>query len=343
MRERRPLFGLGVALASAAAFGTSGAFAKPLLIGGWSPGAVVTLRIGVAALVLFVPTVLALRGRWGALRSNLVVIVGYGLLAVAGCQFAYFNAVTHLSVGVALLLEYLAPVLIVGWFWLRGQRPRRLTIIGVVLSLVGLLLVLDVTGGAKVSLIGVLWGLAAAVGLVMYFLLADNVRDGLPPIALAGGGLAVATGSLGIAGFTGLIDMTRGAAQVDLAGRPVAWWVPILMISLVAAAFAYVAGIEAVHILGSKVASFVALTEVLFAVLFAWIVLAELPTMIQLAGGVLVVGGVVAVRADELRLGAPRRHAQQHLATGQVPPAAVDRPEVVGRAAGVTVPASSGL
>jgi drug/metabolite transporter (DMT)-like permease len=81
----------------------------------------------------------------------------------------------------------------------------------------------------------------------------------------------------------------------------VPWWVPILVIALVAAAFAYVTGIVAVRLLGPKVASFVALTEVLFAVLFAWIVLAELPAPVQLLGGVLIVAGVIAVRADESR------------------------------------------
>ena len=112
---RHPLLGLGIALVSAAAFATSGAFGKSLLVGGWSPGAVVTLRITLAALVLLGPALWSLRGRWQALRRNAWVVVGYGLTGVAGCQLAYFNAVTHLSVGVALLLEYLAPVLIVGW------------------------------------------------------------------------------------------------------------------------------------------------------------------------------------------------------------------------------------
>ena len=177
---------------SAAAFATSGAFGKSLLVGGWSPGAVVTLRITLAALVLLGPALWSLRGRWAALRRNAWVVVGYGLTGVAGCQLAYFNAVTHLSVGVALLLEYLAPVLIVGWLWLRHrQAPRRLTLAGVALAVAGLLLVLDVVGGASVSLVGVLWGLGAAVCLVLYFLLADHVDDDVPPLALAGGGLAV--------------------------------------------------------------------------------------------------------------------------------------------------------
>jgi drug/metabolite transporter (DMT)-like permease len=301
-RTHHPLLGLGVALVSAAAFATSGAFGKSLLVSGWSPGAVVTLRITLAALVLLAPALWSLRGRWPALRRNAWVVVGYGLTGVAGCQLAYFNAVTHLSVGVALLLEYLAPVLIVGWLWLRHrQAPRRLTLVGVALAVAGLLLVLDVLGGANVSLVGVLWGLAAAICLVLYFLLADHVDDDVPPLALAGGGLAVGAASLWLAALLGVLDLTRGAAQVPLGGNVVPWWLPVLVIALVAAAFAYVTGIAAVRLLGAKVASFVALTEVLFAVLFAWLVLAELPTPVQLLGGALIVAGLVAVRSDEAR------------------------------------------
>jgi drug/metabolite transporter (DMT)-like permease len=300
---RHPVVGLSVALVSAAAFATSGAFAKSLLVAGWAPGSVVTLRITLAALVLLVPTLLALRGRWAAMRRNAWVVVGYGLTGVAGCQLAYFYAVTHLSVGVALLLEYLAPVLIVLWLWGRHrQTPRRLTVLGVGLAVIGLLLVLDVVGaGATVSLVGVLWGLGAAVCLVLYFLLAAHVDDDVPALGHAGGGLAGGAVALWVAGLSGLLDTTRGAAEVVLSGIVVPWWVPILVIALVAAAFAYVTGIVAVRLLGPKMASFVALTEVLFAVLFAWIVLAELPAPVQLVGGVLIVGGVVAVRADEPR------------------------------------------
>ncbi len=315
MSQRHPAVGLGVALASAAAFGTSGAFAKSLLLGGWSPGAVVTLRVGIAALVLMVPTVLSLRGHWAALRRNAPLVVGYGLTGVAGCQLAYFNAVSHLTVGVALLLEYLAPVLIVGWLWVRqGQIPRRLTLIGVGLALVGLLLVLDLSGGATVNLVGVAWGLLAAVCLVLYFFLAGRTDDALPPVAFAGAGLVVGTVVLGAAGLTGLLDLTRGAPVVEIGSTATPWWTPILVLSIVAAAFAYVAGVAAVRMLGAKVSSFVALTEVLFAILFAWLVLGELPLPVQILGGVLIVAGLVAVRADEtraVRAEASERHTEE--------------------------------
>ena len=69
----------------------------------------------------------------------------------------------------------------------------------------------------------------------------------------------------------------------------------------VAAAIAYVAGIGAARLLGPKLATFVGLTEVVFAVLFAWLLLGELPTGLQLVGGALIVAGIALVRIDELR------------------------------------------
>ena len=144
--------GLWLALVSAAGFGTSGAFAKSLLEAGWSPGGAVTVRIGGAALALLVPAAVALRGNWRVLLRHRRMLGVYGLVAVAAVQFAYFNAVTRLSVGVALLLEYLAPVLLIGWAWVRhGERPTRVTIAGAALAIAGLGLVLVVTGSVAVA------------------------------------------------------------------------------------------------------------------------------------------------------------------------------------------------
>jgi drug/metabolite transporter (DMT)-like permease len=295
--------GLGLALASAATFGSSGAFAKPLLLAGWSPGAVVTARMAGAALALLPVVLFVLRGRWHLLRRNARFAAAYGVVAVALCQFAYFNAVERLSVAVALLLEYLAPVLIVGYLWARGKRPGRLTAAGVVLAMGGLLLVLDVLGGVRLSLVGVAWGLLAATGLVGYFLLSEHEHEeSLPPLALAWAGLVVGTAVLGLAGLLRLLPMHASTADVVVGGVELAWWVPVAELAVVAAAFAYAAGIGAVRHLGATLASFLMLTEVLFAIALAWLLLGELPGLVQLAGGVLIVAGVVAVRLEELRL-----------------------------------------
>ena len=160
--------GLGIALFSSAVFGTSGSFAKSMLETGWSPGAAVTVRLTGAALILAIPAVVVLRGRWHQLKDNWLTILLFGLIGVAGCQLFYFNAVARLSVGVALLLEYLAPVMIVLWLWISSRRkPRALTAAGALLSLGGLVLVLDLTGAVKVLLVGVGGGLAAGVCLLI--------------------------------------------------------------------------------------------------------------------------------------------------------------------------------
>jgi len=301
-QERTTRMGFGLALASAATFGTSGTFASALIGAGWSPGAAVTIRISIAALILTIPAIVMLRGRWQVLRRNIGMVTIYGLVAIAGCQVFYFNAVQHLSVGVALLLEYMGIVLVVGWLWIRsGQRPRRLTVAGSVLAMIGLVFVLDLIGDAHIDFVGVLWGLGAAVGLAVFFILSAKSDSELPPLAMASGGMTIGAITLLALGGLGALPMAANTDDVEFAGREVSWLVPVLGLSVIAAALAYVVAISAARILGSKLASFVGLTEVLFAVLFAWLFLGQLPTAVQLVGGVLIVAGVALVRIDELR------------------------------------------
>lgn len=299
---RALVVGLLLAVASAATFGTSGAVAKGVLVQGWTPAAAVTARIALGALVLAVPAARAMRGRWHLLRSTRtwVHVSLFGLLAVGGCQLFYFLAVTELSVGVALMLEYLGPILVVGWLWLvHRQRPRGLTLLGIGLSIAGLLLVLDVLGDVQVSTLGVVYGLIAAVGLAVFFVIGADDSSGLPAIMFSCLGMAVGAVMLGVAGVLRLVPFGMSTSDATLAGIEVPWWVPILWLGLVAAAFAYVTGIAASRRLGAKVASFVGLTEVMFAVLWAWLLLAELPAPVQLLGGLLILAGVVAVKIDE--------------------------------------------
>ncbi|QDY10890.1 EamA/RhaT family transporter [Micromonospora sp. HM134] len=296
--------GLALALLSAVTFATSGTFARSLIEAGWSAEAVVVARVGLAALVLAVPAVLALRGRAGVLRRNLGPVTVFGLLGVATAQACFFNAVRYLPVGVALLLEYLGIILVVGWLWLvHGQRPRRLTVVGSLAALVGLVLVLDLTGTGRLDPVGVLWGLGAAVGLAGYFVLAARVDADLPSVTMASGGMAVGAAVLALLGLVGVLPLRATFGAVDFAGQRTSWLVPIVGLSLVAAVVAYLTGIAATRILGARLSSFVGLTEVMFAVLIAWLVLGELPVPVQLAGGALIVAGVALVRLDELRAG----------------------------------------
>jgi drug/metabolite transporter (DMT)-like permease len=292
--------GLGLAVLSAATFGTAGTFATSLLDAGWSPAAAVTARVVIAAVALTIPALLVMRGQWWRVAGSSRSMVGYGLVAVAGAQLCYFNAVEHLSVGIALLLEYLATLLIVLWLWVRrGQRPRRQTMTGIVVVVAGLVLVLDLTGHQRVDLVGVLWGLGAAVGLATFYLLSAAGGDELPPIAMAWGGMTIGGIFLSLLGFAHVLAFHATTDDVQFLHHRTSWLVPVLGLALLAAALAYACGITAARILGAKLASFVGLSEVLFAALFAWLFLDQHLHASQIVGGVLVLVGIAIIRADE--------------------------------------------
>ncbi|HEX5813090.1 MAG TPA: DMT family transporter [Pseudonocardia sp.] len=294
-----PVSGWVLAVVSAASFGLSGAVGRGVMDSGWSAAAAVAVRVLVGAAVLIPIAVVQLRGRWHLVRRYLPLMAVYGAVPVAGCQLAYFTAVTHVPVGVALLVEYTAPLAVVGWLWLRqGQRPTRLTIVGAAVGALGLLLVVDLTGGTT-SLVGVLWALVAMVGAAFYFVLSSREVDGLPGTTLAAGGLLVGGLLLLVAGMAGLVPLTVSVAPVAYDGFTVAWWMPITVLGVVTAAAGYGCGIAATRSLGARLASFVALSEVLAALVFAALLLGQAPAPVQLVGGVLIVAGVVTVRRGE--------------------------------------------
>ncbi|MDI2129608.1 DMT family transporter [Yinghuangia seranimata] len=292
--------GLLLAVVSAMAFGMSGSLARGLLETGWSPGAIVIVRTGIGTLALAPFAVAALRGRWRQLRAQARTVLVYGLLGVAGAQFCYFSAVADMDVAPALLIEYTSPAAVVVWLWMRhGHRPRPLTLAGAGLAALGLVLALDLLSGADMAWSGVAWAFAAMIGATGYFLVAADTDTGLPPIALAGVGLGVGTLLLGVLAAVGLLPMHVSARSAEYAVGTVPWWLPVLVLGLVTAALAYAAGTAASRMLGSRVASFVGLLEVVASVVFAWLLIDQVPGAFQTVGGLLIIGGIVLAKLDE--------------------------------------------
>jgi drug/metabolite transporter (DMT)-like permease len=145
----------------------------------------------------------------------------------------------------------------------------------------------------------VLWALGAMLGAASYFLISADRGNGLPPAVLAAGGLVVATAGVALLGAVGLLGMHATRTPTTYAGHAVAWWLPLVVLGLVTSALSYLTGIAAGRRLGSRVASFVGLLEVVAAVGFAWLLLGELPTAVQLVGGLVIMAGVVGVRLGE--------------------------------------------
>jgi drug/metabolite transporter (DMT)-like permease len=291
--------GMLPAVSSAAAFGLSGSLARSLLDIGWSPAAVVAVRVGGAFAVLLIPTLLLLRRTGLPSGRQATRLLMYGVVAVAAAQLCYFSAVQYLSIGVALLLEYLAPVLLIGWHWARSRRrPAVAVFAGAVLALVGLVLVLDLTGGLTLNPIGVAWGLGAALCLSAYFVLSESDGQAEPvhPLLLVSAGTGVGVTLIIGLGLTGVLPLSARTGPTALAGQTISWLVPMALLVLVSAVFSYLTGIVAVRRLGSSIASFVSLSEVIFAVIFAALLLSQQPTVQQLIGGGLILAGIAVVQ-----------------------------------------------
>ncbi|OBB77341.1 DMT family transporter [Mycobacterium sp. 852014-52144_SCH5372336] len=297
--------GLMLAVGSAVAFGSSGPFAKALMTAGWSPTAAVVARLAGGALVMAIFASIVRRGWVREALRHPTTVLAYGVVPIAGAQLFYYNAVAHLSVGVALLLEYTSPVIVVAWVWATTRRrPTTLTLAGVGLAIAGIMLVLDVFSGAHINVVGVGWGLAAAVCAAGYFLMSANAgypghSDGINPVTLAAAGLIVGSVAVTLLGLTGIMPLTFTAADTVIAGYTTSWIVPVIALGVIATAVAYTLGIMGIARLRPRFASLVGLSEVMFAVLAAWILLGEAITPTQAVGGAIVLGGLALARAGD--------------------------------------------
>ncbi|WP_069145720.1 EamA family transporter [Rhodococcus erythropolis] len=293
--------GLIFALLSAATFGVSGPFAKSLIESGWSPGGAVFARVAGGALVMMV---IAVATQWPRLRqvsAHTRTVLLYGVFAISGVQLCFFNAVQHLSVGVALLLEYLAPIIVIGWVWItKGARPSVQTLLGAAVAMIGAAVVIDVFGSAEISAVGVAWGLAAAACLAVYFVISERADGDLHPVVLAASGLTVSAVVIGALGLVGVLPLQFSASNAVVADHSVNVWLPVVVLVLVSTVIAYLTGIAAITLLGPTIGSLVALTEVLCAVLAAWILVGESVTALQAVGGAAIIVGLVLARLGQV-------------------------------------------
>lgn len=298
MRGSRGMLGIALGLAAGLAFGAGGVFVKPLLESGWSPGAAVLARISIAAALLAVPGLIALRFDLRPLwRARWTVLV-YGLVAVAGVQFAFYASLERIPVSTTLLIEYLAPIALVLFAWLRTRRmPQRIVLAGSVLAIAGLVLVIG-PGGGNLDPLGLAFAAIAMVGVCVYYAIGEKAAEQLPPVALIAAGFVVGAVALAITGAVGLLPMEATFTDVPFLGGTAPWWVLLLTVGAVSTAFAYVAGIAAIGMLGSRLAAFLGLSEVVFAGIVGWILIGEALGPLQILGGGLILAGIVCVRLE---------------------------------------------
>ncbi|MFB8776029.1 EamA family transporter [Streptomyces broussonetiae] len=298
--------GLGLALGSALAFGGSGVAAKPLIEAGLDPLHVVWLRVAGAALVMLP---VAVRHR-ALLRRRPALLAGFGLFAVAGVQACYFAAVSRIPVGVALLVEYLAPALVLGWVRFVQRRPvTRAAAVGVVLAVGGLACVVEVWAGLGFDTLGLLLALGAACCQVGYFVLSDqgsdSGADAPDPLGVIAYGLLVGAAVLTLVARPWGMDRAVLGESASMDGTAVPAVLLLAWIVLIATVVAYVTGVVAVRRLSPQVAGVVACLEAVVATVLAWILLGEHLSAPQLIGGAFVLVGAYIAQSSTPAKAAP--------------------------------------
>ncbi|MFF2654701.1 DMT family transporter [Streptomyces sp. NPDC058045] len=325
--------GLGLALISAFAFGGSGVAAKPLIQSGLDPLHVAWLRAAGAALVM-----LPLAWRHRALVTRRpALLAGFGLLAVAGVQACYFAALSRIPVGVALLIEYLAPALVLGWVRFVQKRPvTRAAALGVVLAAAGLACVVEVWSGLSFDVLGIVLALGAACCQVGYFVLSDqgsDAGDEAPdPLGVIAFGLLVGALVLTLVARPWTMDWSLLGGTTRMDGTAVAAPLLIAWVVLVATVLAYVTGVLSVRRLSPQVAGVVACLEAVIATVLAWFLLGEHLSLPQIAGGAVVLLGALIAQSST-----PATAPPEPVASGGTPQPTAGA--TATEAAGTAVPA----
>ncbi|MEU9888317.1 DMT family transporter [Sphaerisporangium sp. NPDC051011] len=285
---------LGIAVLSAWCFGFSGPMAKFVGAAGLTPMQAVWVRMAGAAILLFAILAVFRRGSLRVPRGRIGFYAAYALVAVAGVQALFFVILTRLPVGVALLLEYTAPVLVVLWVrFVRGVRLPRSAYAGSVIVLLGLCVVVEVWHGMALDGLGLALALVAAGCCAGYFLMSEGSGGEIDALSLIAWGLAGSAVALIPLARPWEIAWTAFGTSTTIGGHTLPVLGAALWLITVSTVTAYVTGVAAVRRLSAAVGATVASLEVVTGALIAWLLLGEQLGAAQIAGGAVVLAGAL--------------------------------------------------
>ena len=287
------LFGLLAALL----FGANGSVTKVILENGLSPTQVTQFRTLGTCIIAGVLLLIVDRSGFRLPPRQIAVMAVLGIVGIAVLQVTYAYAIAVLPVGIALLFEYLAVLIvaIVAFFFLKEKVKARLWV-AIGLVLVGLAVVAQVWS-SSLDPFGVVMALIAAVTLAIYFLVGERQVTATSPLAVAFWTSGFA--ALAWAPFSGwwMIDPAIVVEPVSLGGNLGAvvlpMWVALIWLVVLGSFAPFLLSFAAIGRLKATPAGIVATSEVIFAFVVAWLWLGEELNGVQLAGAAIVLVAIV--------------------------------------------------
>jgi drug/metabolite transporter (DMT)-like permease len=296
----RAVAGYCLSVGAAVLFAINGTVSKSIMLSGIDPTRLSQLRVTAAFLVLLAFVAVTRPAALRIRRDEWVVLLCFGILGVAMTQYLYFVAIKLLPVGIALLIEFTAPIMVAMWFRFgMHERVDRRVWLGLALALAGLALVGQVWEGFTLDLTGVLAGFGAAAALALYFVLGDRqVRRPQPrdPVSLTMWGFGAAALFWAVAApwwsfpWTALTGTGHPLGD-DGTGVPL--WVLITWMVLLGTVLPFALSVQALRNIRASQASVVGMTEPLIASAIAWFALGEVLAPIQIVGAIVVLAGVL--------------------------------------------------
>ena len=299
-KDGRPAKGYLLYLLAACLFALNGTISKSILLSGIEPARLSQLRVTLAFLILLVVVAITCPSALRIRRAEIPILLAFGILGIAATQYLYFVAINLLPVGIALLIEFTAPIMVALWFRFgMHESTNRLVWAGLALALAGLALVGQVWKGFNLDGLGVLAAFGAAAALAVYYLLGDvQVRRPEPrdPVSLTMWGFGAAALFWCFAqpwwSFP-WSDLTGDGYPLGTEGTGVPIWILCAYMVILGTVVPFWLVVVSLHHIRASQASVIGMVEPLLASLIAWIALGEVLTAIQILGAVTVLVGVL--------------------------------------------------
>jgi len=302
-RRRRPRLGYLMVAAAAALWGVNGGVSKTILATGLSSERLAQVRsLGAAAGLVAILAVTAPH-RLRLTRRELPYLIAFGMGGLAFVQFFYFLAIHRLAIGIALLIEYLAPLLVALWARFVQHAPvRRRIWVALALALTGLGLIVDLFGGGKaLPGAGVAFALGGAFAYALYVLLAEHVVGGRDAVSLLAWGFLFASVFWAVVVPWWSFPAHAFTIDTSLGGRLASHHAPVWLL----AAWMIVLGtiapffllVSALRHVSATTAGIVAMLEPVVGAVVGWLWLEESLNSVQLAGATIVLAAVALAQS----------------------------------------------
>jgi drug/metabolite transporter (DMT)-like permease len=294
--DRRPLLGYVIYLVAATLFAFNGTVSKVQMLHGIPWYRLSQLRVTAAFAVLVLVVLVINRSALRLHRSEIKRMAVYGILGIATTQALYFLSILRLPVGVSLLFEFTAPIMVALWFRFVMREPVRDRVFGaLLLAFLGLALVAQVWQGFTLDVIGVVAGLGAAAALALYYVEGEKLVSQRDPVSLTMWGFGFA------AGFWALIlpwwsfpwETLSFTESLGGYGPLLPGWAYATSMVVLGTVLPFALVLQSLRHLRATQASVVGMSEPVIASAIAWVFLGELLTPVQIVGGIVVLAGIV--------------------------------------------------